>query len=282
MDSIRSLCRRAAPRDFTVCKNDSATNMKSSPYSQAGIVGPGRRAFTLIELLVVIAIIAILAGMLLPALSKAKQRAQSIKCISNVKQLLLADKMYSDENNGKFVVSYVFPPYTKGLLAWFQLLQPQLSTTNILLCPSRKGVPLDLERWDGIPVNAPSVSDYAINHELVGELSQYISYTHSSDTFVQSPARTVFLADSGSRPDPRKNPAITPSSPPKLGAWMLGDPQVGGCPDCVIGDNPNWCAPQLRHDQRSNNGFADGHVESMKGFWYYTNTPWLDPARGGN
>ena len=48
-----------------------------------------------------------------------------------------------------------------------------------------------------------------------------------------------------------------------------------------VGDNPNWCGPQLRHNGRSNNGFADGHVESMKGFWYYTNTPWLDPALGG-
>src|ERR1700694_2965280 len=89
-----------------------------------------RAGFTLIELLVVIAIIAILASMLLPALAKAKQKAQGIQCLSNNRQLGLAWHMYAGDNAEKLALNWGNSP-SSWVNGWLDFNANNLDNTNI-------------------------------------------------------------------------------------------------------------------------------------------------------
>src|SRR5512137_1593788 len=128
---------------------------------------PGRRqamhcralAFTLIELLVVIAIIAILAALLLPALARAKQKAVTINCVSNLKQWGIIWRLYCDDHQDSFSPGTTSSGFPRG--EWVLTLTSYYGKKpNLMLCPGAK-----MRRGPGtqevqVPVDSPSAVNY--------------------------------------------------------------------------------------------------------------------------
>lgn len=109
-----------------------------------------RRAFTLIELLVVIAIIAILAAMLLPALSSAKQKAWTTSCNSNLHQVGLGMRMFADDQSEYYPESgddihWDATDPTTGKASWMEQIFPYVGNTNAYNCPGNVQLPLKLQ-----------------------------------------------------------------------------------------------------------------------------------------
>ncbi len=246
--------------------------------------GAAARAFTLIELLVVIAIIAILASLLLPALSKAKARTIAANCLSNARQLVLGANLYASDNGQKYPLSFMDVTSSGGAgTGWFSFIRPYVPNTNAFLCPAKQRKAT--VKYTYVYDPSKMVSGYGANFQIGG--CEFPSggwrMAPVTDSAVARPSTTVYLADSGTRARDTIDPAlcVNQASTEKTEVWLLED--VGGFgAGFVTSEDANWGGPSIRHNGRSQIAFIDGHAEGKKpSQWYWRWTPWLNPARGG-
>jgi prepilin-type N-terminal cleavage/methylation domain-containing protein/prepilin-type processing-associated H-X9-DG protein len=230
--------------------------------NQPGSGGPSR-GFTLIELLVVIAIIAILASLLLPALSRAKNQARQTACLNNLKQLILCWRMYSEDNNRLPETYYFDPSGTPNYSVWvrgsmddnpgFGQVEPgRLDSTNVNTIVQGKlysynqsqrvyRCPGDRSMTQGVPrVRSYSINGWMGGRALAGQ-DQYRVFVKEEDITDPSPSTAWVLIDEHEK-------SINDG-------WFAFD---------MTGNRGFLDAPATRHDRRFVLAFADGHAEAWK------------------